>query len=253
MARRLRCDAPPGLCKVTAQSGSLARKACPNRLSRAIGNTRGYKTFCSVCHSTSPLGNISLTTMKSGRVRACKTSGRPFRLPRQTILTLPWQLSKKRSSSRHWRNNLSSGSGICSALISDNMSPTQAKTRLGYSRKSAPVHLSYYCIPFIHTKTRNSTSSKLAKTIITRLTNKQNLGGTRLIRGYAEVQKQLTRSPSSTPAPPPGDTSSSESEEEELVQDTMESTDFVRKIDHLVLVVPGAGQRFSRQDIVRGT
>ncbi|ORY96815.1 DDHD domain-domain-containing protein [Syncephalastrum racemosum] len=97
----------------------------------------------------------------------------------------------------------------------------------------------------------NSTSSKLAKTIITRLTNKQNLGGTRLIRGYAEVQKQLTRSPSSTPVPPHGDASSSESEEEELVQDTMESTDFVRKIDHLVLVVPGAGQRFSRQDIVR--
>lgn len=36
----------------------------------------------------------------------------------------------------------------------------------------------------------DTASSKIAKSIITKLTNAQNLGGTRLLRGYFEVEKQ---------------------------------------------------------------
>jgi hypothetical protein len=119
----------------------------------------------------------------------------------------------------------------------------------------------------------NSASSKIAKSIITRLTNKQNMGGTRLIRGSSEVEKQRQSTkatttkqpvPSSSPKPANGQdekmatsllsatTTSMDSdlsqqrsttptphevtEEEPSEQD---EDDEIRKIDHLVFAVHG--------------
>lgn len=107
---------------------------------------------------------------------------------------------------------------------------------------------------------RNSTSSKFAKSIITRLTNKQNLGGTRLIRGYPEVEELTKKSKASTTKKASvtvedldsGNVSSSDEEspikEEERQQmedneaedyDNENSEEEVRKIDHLMFVIHG--------------
>ncbi|KAI9499448.1 DDHD domain-containing protein [Zychaea mexicana] len=117
----------------------------------------------------------------------------------------------------------------------------------------------------------NSTSSKLAKSIITRLTNKQNLGGTRLVRGYRAVDEQLrgikkgkptaTATATKTQAATENDseaqddaiyldTSTSESDNEEELKATEDDGDGERRIDHLVFVVPGVGQKFSGQSVV---
>ena len=98
---------------------------------------------------------------------------------------------------------------------------------------------------------RNSTSSKLAKSIITRLTNKQNLGGIRLIRGYHSVDQQLhgvgkekmsksqpTDNSESQDDAIDLDTSTSESDNEDELDDGTDSSGD-RRIDHLVFVVPG--------------
>jgi hypothetical protein len=106
---------------------------------------------------------------------------------------------------------------------------------------------------------RNTTSSKFAKSIITRLTNKQNLGGTRLIRGYPAVEELTKKSKTatkSTTAPPTveetsdGNLSSDEEavkEEERQQMESNEAEDYdnenseeeVRKIDHLMFVIHG--------------
>ncbi|KAL9537711.1 hypothetical protein MBANPS3_011533 [Mucor bainieri] len=117
----------------------------------------------------------------------------------------------------------------------------------------------------------NSTSSKFAKSIITRLTNKQNLGGTRLIRGYPAVEemtkKSKTSSKSTTAAAAPiavdedkvADTSSDDElnvkEEEKQQMEANEAEDYdnenseeeVRKIDHLMFVIHGVGQKMSER------
>lgn len=106
---------------------------------------------------------------------------------------------------------------------------------------------------------RNSASSKFAKSIITRLTNKQNLGGTRLVRGYPEVE-ELTKKSKVAPKKVPvedadGLTSSSSSSDEETIlkeeekqqletseiedYDNENSEEEVRKIDHLMFVIHG--------------
>ncbi|KAG0175291.1 hypothetical protein DFQ28_008238, partial [Apophysomyces sp. BC1034] len=107
----------------------------------------------------------------------------------------------------------------------------------------------------------NTASSKIAKTIITRLTNKQNLGGTRLIRGYPEVEKETKPKP--TPASSPSDKTDIEMEHigenseqtKEEVMASQEEEDYqnenseeeVRKIDHLVFVIHGIGQKMSER------
>ncbi|CEP16091.1 hypothetical protein [Parasitella parasitica] len=117
----------------------------------------------------------------------------------------------------------------------------------------------------------NSTSSKLAKSIITRLTNKQNLGGTRLIRGYPAVEeltkksKASSKTAASAAAPvavdedKTNDTSSDEEshtkEEEKQQMEANEAEDYdnenseeeVRKIDHLMFVIHGVGQKMSER------
>ncbi|KAI8338230.1 DDHD domain-containing protein [Chlamydoabsidia padenii] len=120
----------------------------------------------------------------------------------------------------------------------------------------------------------NSASSKIAKSIITRLTNKQNMGGTRLIRGYSEVEKQRQSSKttkattiSSSPKPPLVTTtlddkgglvaSSMEGESDRSTIPTQETTDEyhaeldeddeIRKIDHLVFAVHGIGQKMTEK------
>ncbi|KAL0146365.1 DDHD domain-containing protein [Mucor lusitanicus] len=118
----------------------------------------------------------------------------------------------------------------------------------------------------------NSTSSKFAKSIITRLTNKQNLGGTRLIRGYPAVEEMTKKSKtssttSSKSAAPTAvdedkaavDSSSDEElnvkEEEKQQMEANEAEDYdnenseeeVRKIDHLMFVIHGVGQKMSER------
>ncbi|KAI7892956.1 DDHD domain-containing protein [Mucor mucedo] len=107
----------------------------------------------------------------------------------------------------------------------------------------------------------NSTSSKFAKSIITRLTNKQNLGGTRLIRGYPQVE-ELTLKQKSVPIKKPaveeveldsGTCSSDEEVKEELENiqiddyENEDSEEEVRKIDHLMFVIHGVGQKMSER------
>ncbi|KAI9271054.1 DDHD domain-containing protein [Helicostylum pulchrum] len=114
----------------------------------------------------------------------------------------------------------------------------------------------------------NSASSKFAKSIITRLTNKTNLGGTRLVRGYPEVE-ELTKKSKVAPKKvqvedADGLTSSSSSssdeetvlkEEEKQQLETNEIEDYdnenseeeVRKIDHLMFVIHGVGQKMSEK------
>jgi hypothetical protein len=119
------------------------------------------------------------------------------------------------------------------------------------------------------------------------LTNNQNLGGTRLLRGFAEVAKQsvsaFTRvttssqsSPSLGPTKPSDDskklqqpTDEKESEFQEEVEaeeakqakrevqdyENEDSSDEPRKIDHLVFVIHGIGQKMSErlgQNFVHG-
>lgn len=118
----------------------------------------------------------------------------------------------------------------------------------------------------------NSTSSKFAKSIITRLTNKQNLGGTRLIRGYPAVEEMTkksktsstTSSKSAAPTAVDGDKAAVDSssdeelnvkEEEKQQMEANEAEDYdnenseeeVRKIDHLMFVIHGVGQKMSER------
>ncbi|KAL0091653.1 DDHD domain-containing protein [Phycomyces blakesleeanus] len=113
----------------------------------------------------------------------------------------------------------------------------------------------------------NSTSSKFAKSIITRLTNKQNLGGTRVLRGYPEIEKQQKNKAPVAPVAPKadndrknsdtkqkedGDSKEGPEEDTGLSQEaeeyvSMESEEEVRKIDHIVFVIHGIGQKMSEK------
>ncbi|KAI7864599.1 DDHD domain-containing protein [Spinellus fusiger] len=126
----------------------------------------------------------------------------------------------------------------------------------------------------------DTTSGRLAKSIITTLTNHHNLGGTRLLRGYAEVEKQNIKpaapttptAPEAPPTPPTPtekngnrDVRNKESEtstpqektsrplplrhasSQFLFHDQDDSKEHVRTIDHLVFVVHGIGQKMSER------
>jgi hypothetical protein len=140
-------------------------------------------------------------------------------------------------------------------------------------------HYTFYRCHMSHPLTafhfRNTPSGKITKRIYTRLTNNQNLGGTRLLRGYSEVSKQsinpFSRTVTSSPSLGPAKTLDEvkkpqtaegkeikveeeiEAEEEKQtkreVQDyeNEESGDEPRKIDHLVLVIHGIGQKMTER------
>ncbi|KAI7870846.1 DDHD domain-containing protein [Spinellus fusiger] len=104
----------------------------------------------------------------------------------------------------------------------------------------------------------NRTSSKLAKSIITRLTNKQNLGGTRIIRGYPEVENQKKAKPVAPASPKVDSKAKEESENKEGEEDEIQSQEIeeyenmnseeeVRKIDHIIFVLHGIGQKMSEK------
>lgn len=118
------------------------------------------------------------------------------------------------------------------------------------------------------------------------MTNSQNLGGTRLLRGYSEVSKQstsafsrVTGSPALGPTKPadeskksaaaPEDKDDKEIKEQEDVEmeeakqskreaqdyENEDSADEPRKLDHLVFVIHGIGQKMSErlgQNFVHG-
>ncbi|KAJ8652448.1 hypothetical protein O0I10_011915 [Lichtheimia ornata] len=108
----------------------------------------------------------------------------------------------------------------------------------------------------------NTAGSKIAKSIITRLTNRSNLGGTRLLRGYPEVEKQ-SKSKATTHSPKqPGAAAQQErgmkpdeklandmtmAEQEMEDYDNEDSEEEVRSIDHLVFVIHGIGQKMSER------
>ncbi|KAI8985203.1 DDHD domain-containing protein [Pilobolus umbonatus] len=106
----------------------------------------------------------------------------------------------------------------------------------------------------------NTTSSKFAKSIITRLTNKHNLGGIRLVRGYPEVE-ELTKKSKNTPKVVDEDKKEEnqeedvQTEEEKHTMEQIEAHDYeneesegeVRKIDHLMFVIHGVGQKMSER------
>ncbi|CAI2174844.1 19018_t:CDS:10 [Funneliformis geosporum] len=100
-------------------------------------------------------------------------------------------------------------------------------------------------------------TGKLTKTFFAKLTNGVHLGGTRLIRGYNEVRKLLSKKP------PDDDEkkfkaeldnlSSTSSVPREVKQEIVESEDYnndeddERVIDHLILVIHGIGQKLSEK------
>ena len=95
----------------------------------------------------------------------------------------------------------------------------------------------------------NTAGSKIAKSIITRLTNRSNLGGTRLLRGYPEVEKQSKTKTASSPKAVEHERSIKEDEqsEEQLAAtleemegyDNEDSEEEVRSTDHLIFVIHG--------------
>ncbi|KAI9250566.1 DDHD domain-containing protein [Phascolomyces articulosus] len=106
----------------------------------------------------------------------------------------------------------------------------------------------------------NTAGSKIAKSIITRLTNRSNLGGTRLLRGYPEVEKQTKAKTASSPKTVEQEKAVKENTTEErgieemtTVQEEIEgyenedSEEEVRPIDHLVFVIHGIGQKMSER------
>lgn len=83
------------------------------------------------------------------------------------------------------------------------------------------------------------------------MTNKQNLGGTRLIRGYPEVE-EMTKKSKNTAKQATGDKESDNEEEQQEMQEAEEylnddSEEEVRKIDHLMFVIHGVGQKMSER------
>ncbi|KAI9317101.1 hypothetical protein BX666DRAFT_144736 [Dichotomocladium elegans] len=103
----------------------------------------------------------------------------------------------------------------------------------------------------------NTTGGKIAKSIITRLTNRSNLGGTRLLRGYPAVEKQAKAKTTLTSASKNADTERSVKTDEkgEPPVEEQEPQDYegedsegeVRSIDHLIFVVHGIGQKMSER------
>lgn len=95
----------------------------------------------------------------------------------------------------------------------------------------------------------------MAKSIITRLTNKQNLGGTRLVRGYQETTDRQLRGSKSSPSLSTLRKAAEEQEGQGVhdddaicieapgADDTIkvgdEDGEEPRQIDHLVFVIPG--------------
>lgn len=138
-------------------------------------------------------------------------------------------------------------------LILDNISCTLAPIQLGFYSKSSIWLCSrekrYTCLLNSHTTESNTTGSKIAKSIITRLTNRSNLGGTRLLRGYPEVEKQNKTKTSTTPKAldqerkleqsPKGTDDALAAQQEMDDYDNEDSEEEVRKVDHLVFVIHG--------------
>lgn len=124
-------------------------------------------------------------------------------------------------------------------------------------------------------------TSKLTRTLMTKLTNGENLGGTKLLRGYPEVlrttskakkavdqKKKVASKPDLDIKEKPVDVSATERmtkdvepetlrklQEREQVEDYVDDDDPLgspdRKLDHLVFVIHGIGQKLSaRTDVV---
>lgn len=167
----------------------------------------------------------------------------------------PLQHLKKKSWRLHWQVNLLRSSGIYWDLIWDNTLHTLVHIVHGFYRK---VYQSILSRRGTHQTTsyyRNSTSSKLAKSIITRLTNKQNLGGTRLVRGYQATTDRQLRGSKSSPSLSTLRKAAEEQDGESIhdddaicieapaADDTIkvgdEDGEEPRQIDHLVFVIPG--------------
>lgn len=109
-----------------------------------------------------------------------------------------------------------------------------------------------HCL-YVYVTNSNTAGSKIAKSIITRLTNRSNLGGTRLLRGYPEVEKQ-SKSKATTHSPKQSGAQQQErgmkpdeklandmtmAEQEMEDYDNEDSEEEVRSIDHLVFVIHG--------------
>ncbi|CAO3614214.1 unnamed protein product [Cunninghamella blakesleeana] len=116
----------------------------------------------------------------------------------------------------------------------------------------------------------NSASSKIAKSIITRLTSRQNLGGVRLIRGYSEVEKQKqskTKTATTTTSPKNDDKNNSsdnlydgdiatgsstpplDDDQPGIIDNdtTDDEEEEIRKIDHIVFAIHGIGQKMTEK------
>ncbi|KAI8080257.1 uncharacterized protein B0P05DRAFT_579157 [Gilbertella persicaria] len=139
----------------------------------------------------------------------------------------------------------------------DNQSAEEKKLEMSLSKQSVdkqwnllgPYLGQYIVYTGEHTAwlLSNSASSKFAKSIITRLTNKQNLGGTRLVRGYAAVEEMTKKSKPKPTVPTTEDEKSDTSEDEQVMEDYDNSEEEVRKIDHLMFVIHGVGQKMSER------
>ncbi|CAG8634174.1 9979_t:CDS:2, partial [Paraglomus occultum] len=104
-------------------------------------------------------------------------------------------------------------------------------------------------------------AGKLTKAIFAKLTMGVNLGGIKLIRGYAEVTKTLSgkaeeaeKKKEETELQPTNLNQSFSERKKEYVQETIESHDYEneqseeeRVIDHLVLVIHGIGQKLGER------
>lgn len=121
---------------------------------------------------------------------------------------------------------------------------------------------------YIYPLLSDTTSAKITKSFLTKLTNNQNLGGTRLIRGYQQVQQNEKNKATTTTQPPkklpPQEnerasidsvdlTQTIKEREEEITEhqekdyDNEESEEINRDINQLVFVIHGIGQQMTER------
>ncbi|KAI8992096.1 hypothetical protein BDF20DRAFT_811924, partial [Mycotypha africana] len=97
----------------------------------------------------------------------------------------------------------------------------------------------------------NSTSSKFAQSIITRFTSKQNVRGTKLVRGYPAVEEYISKKSITKLSKKKSHHQQNEKHqlEENEVNDYENeySEEEVRKIDHLMFVIHGIGQKMTER------
>ncbi|RIA99480.1 DDHD domain-containing protein [Glomus cerebriforme] len=119
-----------------------------------------------------------------------------------------------------------------------------------------------YSSPTIAWLITDGITGKLSKSIFSAFTNGENLGGVRLIRGYEEVEKFISKKSSTDKSKDRHRDASLDRDQtpearkralerklqlQEIEDYDNEESDEIREIDHLILVIHGVGQKLSER------